>query len=208
MKKLSIIVPVYNIGQYLEECIESLIEQTYSDKEIILVDDGSTDNSGKICDAFAGNYSYIKVIHQENKGLPFARNAGLEIAEGEYIGFVDSDDVIKKDMYKKLISALEETDADMAVCNFEVFNKSGIRAVSDRYNTDWIQYSDKNAKQFYSYALDSSCNKIYKHEIIQRNNLLFMDKNTETEKHQLQRVELIRIYPLDVYGLLIWLMNI
>ena len=82
-KKLSIIVPIYNVGLYLRECVESLLRQTYSNVEIILVDDGSLDNCGALCDQFAVDNPSIKVIHQENKGLPYARNAGLKIATGE-----------------------------------------------------------------------------------------------------------------------------
>ncbi len=90
--KISIIVPVYNVEKYLKECIESILSQTYKNIEIILIDDGSTDNSGKICDEYLKKDSRVKVIHKENGGLSDARNTGIEIASGKYIGFVDSDD--------------------------------------------------------------------------------------------------------------------
>ena len=99
---ISVIVPVYNVESYLEKCIDSIIHQTYKNLEIILVDDGSTDNSGKICDVYKEKDSRIKVIHKQNRGLSSARNCGLEIAKGEYIGFVDGDDYIAEDMYALL----------------------------------------------------------------------------------------------------------
>ena len=95
MPKISIIVPVYNVEQYLAECIESIKDQSLTDIEIILVDDGSPDNSGAICDDYARKDDRIRVIHKKNGGLSSARNAGLEVAIGEYIGFVDSDDWVE-----------------------------------------------------------------------------------------------------------------
>lgn len=177
MYKLSIIVPVYNVEHYLEECIDSLLAQSYDSFEVILVDDGSTDNSGKICDRYYLEYSNVKVIHQNNKGLPFARNAGLDMAEGEYIGFIDSDDVADVNMYKKLIAAIEITNADMAVCNFALLNKQGVRAISKRYTDRVIRCSEDNLQVFFQYAIDSSCNKVYKHEIINKYALRFEDKS-------------------------------
>ena len=99
---ISIIVPIYNIAEYASECIQSLINQTYKNIEIILVDDGSTDHSPVICDEFAEQDERIKVIHKRNGGLSDARNAGLDVATGEYIGFVDGDDWVDEDMYETL----------------------------------------------------------------------------------------------------------
>lgn len=112
---ISVIIPVYNVERYLKRCIDSVINQTYKDLEIILVDDGSTDNSGVICDDLKSIDSRIKVIHKKNGGLSSARNAGIKVATGEYIGFVDSDDWIDIDMYESLISAIEETKSEVAV---------------------------------------------------------------------------------------------
>lgn len=97
---ISIIVPVYNVEKYLERCIESIVNQTYKDIEIILVDDGSPDNCPVICDRYAEKDNRIKVIHKQNGGLINARKSGLEIAQGDYIGFVDSDDWIEPEMYE------------------------------------------------------------------------------------------------------------
>lgn len=118
MPEVSIIVPVYKVEKYLDRCIESLIAQTLSDIEIILVDDGSPDNCPSLCDRWAKKDSRIKVIHKENGGLGFARNSGLDIACGEYVGFVDSDDFVKHDMYEALYSAAKNEDADIAMCGF------------------------------------------------------------------------------------------
>ncbi|MCB8516908.1 glycosyltransferase, partial [Enterococcus durans] len=100
MCEISIIVPIYNVEQYLRKCVDSILAQTFTDFEVILVDDGSPDNSGAICDEYAKLDSRVRVIHKENGGLSDARNAGIEIAKGKYLGFVDSDDFIDKDMYE------------------------------------------------------------------------------------------------------------
>lgn len=110
---ISIIIPVYNVEQLLGECLDSVLAQTYADLEIILVDDGSTDASPAICDEYARKDGRIRVIHQENRGQSAARNVGLEIARGEFIGFVDSDDYIMPDMYETLMNLHREYDADM-----------------------------------------------------------------------------------------------
>ena len=115
---ISVIVPVYNVEEYLEKCVNSIINQTYKNLEIILVDDGATDNSGKMCDEFAKKDARIKVIHKENGGLSDARNFGLDVATGEYIAFVDSDDFLKDDFYEYLIELKNKTNSDIVECNF------------------------------------------------------------------------------------------
>ena len=114
---ISVIIPVYKVEKYLEKCIESIIKQTYTNLQIILVDDGSPDNCGKICDEYAKKDSRIEVIHKINGGLSDARNVGINRANGRYIGFVDSDDYIKEDMYEKLINLIKEYNADVSICN-------------------------------------------------------------------------------------------
>lgn len=116
--KISVIVPVYKVEEYLEECIESLVNQTMKEIEIILVDDGSPDHCGAICDQYAQKYSNITVIHQKNGGLSCARNQGLSIAKGEYISFVDSDDYVKENMLETLYNACMKNHTKMAACNF------------------------------------------------------------------------------------------
>ena len=116
MPKISIIVPVYNCENYITKCVDSIINRTFKDLEIILVDDGSKDGSGKICDSFKLQDERIKVIHQENKGVSSARNEGLKIASGDYISFVDGDDYLSRDMYEFLYENLEKNEADVSVC--------------------------------------------------------------------------------------------
>lgn len=114
---ISIIVPVYNVEQYIAKCLASIQAQTFSNFEAILVDDGSPDNCGKICDAFAATDTRFRVIHQVNGGLSNARNSGLSVAKGKYIGFVDSDDSIAPDMYEKLYNEAIRTGADIVICD-------------------------------------------------------------------------------------------
>ena len=114
--KISVIVPVYNVEQYLKRCVDSILAQTEKDLEIILVDDGSTDSSGSMCDAYAKQQERITVLHKKNGGLTSAWKAGLEKAEGEYTGFVDSDDWIDEDMYERMLRLAEKEKADVTVC--------------------------------------------------------------------------------------------
>ncbi len=119
MKPLvSIIIPVYQVEKYLDRCVASVVNQTYTNLEIILVDDGSLDNCPAICDAWKERDPRIKVIHQQNGGLSVARNEGLKIATGEFIGFVDSDDWIEPEMVEILLSNMQATEADIAVCDY------------------------------------------------------------------------------------------
>ena len=115
MPKLSVIVPVFNTEKYLRECIESILNQTFTDFELILVDDGSTDKSGVICDEYAQLDDRIRIIHQENAGVTRARKRGVEIALGEYITFVDSDDWIDVDTYNNILSDMWKHKADIGI---------------------------------------------------------------------------------------------
>ena len=116
---ISVIIPIYKVEAYLEKCIESVRDQTYQDIEIILVDDGSPDNCGAVCDRYQKMDERVKVLHKENGGLSDARNKGLDIATGEYVLFVDSDDFIHPNMIELLYYSLQETDADISVCGFK-----------------------------------------------------------------------------------------
>lgn len=118
MRKVSIVIPIYNISKYLSKCLESVIHQTYGTLEIILVDDGSSDESGTICDEYAAKDSRIKVIHKENGGLVSARKTGIQRATGKYLLHVDGDDYIEHDMVEKLMLCMEETDADFVQCGY------------------------------------------------------------------------------------------
>lgn len=126
---ISVIVPVYNVETYLRQCIESIVGQSYKNLEIILVDDGSKDNSGKICDDYARKDKRIKVIHKKNGGLSDSRNVGITVATGNYIAFVDSDDWIEKNMYEKMYNQCNKFKADICVCGF--FREYKDRAISE-----------------------------------------------------------------------------
>ncbi len=116
MNRISVIIPVYNVFNYLEKCVFSVINQTYKDLEIILIDDGSTDGSGELCDRIRDKDSRISVVHQKNQGLSVARNTGLDIAHGEWIAFLDSDDWIQPEMYEELLNAANDYGVDISSC--------------------------------------------------------------------------------------------
>lgn len=118
---VSVIVPVYRVEKYLEECVESILAQSLSAIEIILVDDGSDDQCPEICDEFAKQYDNIVVIHQQNRGLPAARNAGMNKAKGKFIAFCDGDDIMKENMLERLTVVAKEYNADIVMCGYETF---------------------------------------------------------------------------------------
>lgn len=135
MPKLSIIVPVYKVEKYINDCVGSILNQTFTDFELILVDDGSPDNCGKICDEYAKRDSRVVVLHKSNGGLSSARNAGMDVARGEYIAFVDSDDFVASDMFEKMIGQAISTNADMVKC--------GYTAVDDHHNKKAVECFSK-----------------------------------------------------------------
>jgi len=122
---ISVIVPVYNVENYIVDCVNSIISQSYDNLEIILVDDGSTDNSGILCDSYLSKDARVRVIHQSNRGLSAARNIGIDIAQGDYIGFVDSDDCIHPEMYSRLMEDITEYDVLLSFCQYKRF-RNGI----------------------------------------------------------------------------------
>lgn len=117
MSKVSIIIPVYNIGHYLYKCVNSILYQTYKDIEVIIVDDGSCEETALICDEIAAKDNRIRLIHKKNEGVSIARNIGLSMVTGEYVGFVDSDDWIDADMFENLVREIEKYDADIVMCD-------------------------------------------------------------------------------------------
>ena len=140
---LSIIVPIYNVEDYLERCIKSILNQTFSDFELILVDDGSTDSSPKICNEFKVKDKRVQVINKKKGGVSSARNEGIKIAKGEYIGFVDSDDFINKNMYKILYENAKQYDADISICSFEyVSYNTSLRDDNVKINNSVIIYNN------------------------------------------------------------------
>ena len=129
---ISVIIPVYNVERYLRRCLNSVINQTYKDLEIILIDDGSIDSSGKICDEYSNIDERIVVIHKKNHGLSSARNKGLDVAKGKYIGFVDSDDFIHPQMYELLYKAITEKKLDMVSCKTRDTDSENVKM--EQYN--------------------------------------------------------------------------
>lgn len=122
---ISVIVPVYNVEDYLHRCIDSILSQTYRDFELILVDDESTDNSGSICEDYKRVDNRVHVIHKKNGGVSSARNAGISVATGEFITFFDSDDYVKEDYLQRMIQSIEENNADLSVCGFDEVGENG-----------------------------------------------------------------------------------
>lgn len=175
---LSIIVPIYNAELYLNECVITIRKQKYENVEIILVDDGSTDNSLRICEQHALEDKRIKVIHQENRGRIKARNAGIEVANGKYIGFLDSDDWIDDNMYTVLMQIAEETDADMVTSGY-YREYGGTRGMLLDSFPEGLYETEKDMKYLYSNFLLfeesieygiiwSICNKIFRREIVEK----------------------------------------
>ncbi len=170
MELVSIIIPIYNIEDYLERCVESVVHQTYSNLEIILVDDGSTDHCPQMCDEWAKKDSRIRVIHQKNGGLSVARNSGLDIAVGAYILLLDSDDYIAPDTVECLLSALTNTDADLSICGF--IRGSEEHHVFEHCKTESPEVVDAETALMRIYAGDESalkygaaCFKLYQRHL-------------------------------------------
>ena len=162
---ISVIVPVYNMERYLDNCVRSILDQEYKDIELILVDDGSKDESPAMCDAFAAEDDRVKVIHKENGGQGSARNMGLDIAMGEYVSFIDSDDWVENDMYSNLLSLIEEHGADLAICETVLNYENGSVVQNKRVDgTIVMTRAEAMARRFDGSEIvtDSPCNKLYK----------------------------------------------
>lgn len=169
--KLSIIVPVYNIEKYIEKCILSILNQSITDFELILINDGSIDGSPQICDKYATLDNRVKVIHQENTGVSSARNAGLTIAQGEFIGFVDGDDYIESNMYESIIKEMEKSGVDIGICGYDLvydnkieprryFGVEGSTTILSQDDTLMESIKIPSTINFYV------CNKVFRKEII------------------------------------------
>lgn len=163
---ISIIVPVYNVEKYLPECIESILAQTFTDFELILVEDGSPDGCPALCDAAAEKDGRIRVIHQKNGGLSAARNAGLDIARGEWIGIVDSDDYIAPEMYEKLYRAVQQTGADLALCDYAKVDEAGVPCVQTHVAVPQKSLTGRELLQkAYWTTVQIAWNKLYRRDI-------------------------------------------
>lgn len=167
MKKpmVSVIIPVYNVEKYLTKCIESVLSQTYENIEILLIDDGSTDKSAAICEMYSEKHENIRVIHKSNGGLSSARNAGIDIATGDYINFLDSDDYILPEMYLEMLEHMLKQESQICICSIKKIDEEG--NVIKESQLQEGTYSQKEI--FRIMSLDSTyrtaCNKMYRKEI-------------------------------------------
>lgn len=159
---ISVIIPVYNTKQYLRSCLDSILSQTYSDLELLFIDDGSTDGSAELLDSFKERDDRIRVIHQENAGVSAARNRGLSEARGDYITFVDSDDTLEPDMYETLLGLVQEYGVDIAHCSYNRVEENRIKPVGNTGNR-FLQNREEALECFLAGKLYSaSCwNKLY-----------------------------------------------
>lgn len=154
-EKISVIVPIYDVEKYLSQCIESIMEQTYKNLEIILVDDESPDRCPQICDYYAAKDSRIKVVHKKNGGVAEARNTGIDAATAKYIGFVDADDFIHPLMYEKLVEILEQTNSDISYCNLRrVYENDDRHMVLDQYTYNGSIKVYNNIESLYNFFND------------------------------------------------------
>lgn len=167
---ISVIVPSYNVAPYLQRCVDSLIGQTYSDLEIILVDDGSTDDTGILCDRIAEGDSRIKVIHKENGGLSDARNAGIDIATGEFYSFIDGDDFIEPDTYEVMMKEMENPRVSIVAGGFIVTDVQGNNRISmspeRQHLTKEEAFMDLLGGK--NYITQSSCNKLFRSSLFEK----------------------------------------
>ena len=186
MPLISVIVPIYKVEQYLKQCVESILSQTYTNLEVILVDDGSPDGCPDMCDEFAKEDARIVVIHKENGGLSDARNAGLDIASGEYIGFVDSDDFVASNMYEILVRAAQKNDADIVLCNYLQVDERGeqvsgakVQLYAKNKTYEKIEFINEILQPYGGYYV-VAWNKIYRRSVFE--NLRFpLGKQHEDE---------------------------
>ncbi|MBU3198080.1 glycosyltransferase [Clostridium estertheticum] len=165
---ISIIVPIYNVEVYIRNCVDSILGQSYENLEIILVDDGSPDNCGDICDEYRSKDKRIKVIHKKNGGLSSARNAGIDIASGDYLGFIDSDDWIESDMYESLYNALTSHKADISVCGRYIVEADKITTISDSEKAEVFTRREALSELVldeYSGMKNFAWDKLYKKEL-------------------------------------------
>lgn len=197
--QLSIIVPVYNVEKYLQRCIDSLLNQSISNYEIILVDDGSKDKSSVICDAYAQAHPFIHVLHKENEGLGYARNSGLAMAKGKYVSFIDSDDMISSEHFSRLLESAKKNCADVCLGGTmdvyktqkvanphpfagRVFNRQEIMEILLPSMLGYDEYGG-------NYSGMSVCSGIYNREIIERNNIWFYSEREYISEDAIFNIE-------------------
>lgn len=178
--KVSIVVPVYNVEPYLEECLNSIIKQTLKEIEIICVDDGSTDNSLKILQEYAKKDKRFTIITQKNLYAGVARNAGLSVAKGEYLSFLDSDDFFEPKMLEKMYKKAIKEKADICVCEFDIFIDGKCvsnmhRGINKKYINGNSTFKPDDIKYLYSFTNPAAWNKLYQHDLLKMYNLRFQN---------------------------------
>lgn len=176
-KLISVVIPVYNVEQYIGKCLESILSQTYNNLEIIVVNDGATDGSGEIISQYT-NDPRLKYIEQKNSGVSAARNAGINFATGDYIAFVDSDDYLELDMYEKLYDAIAKNCADMSVCDYNLIYDERIERKYSGMHDDTVDVSNNISDYFYTYCACKTPNnyvwsRLYRAEIVKRSGIQF-----------------------------------
>lgn len=179
---VSIIVPVYNIQEYLSACIDSIISQTYPDFEVILVDDGSQDNSGQICDEYVARDRRVKVIHKENGGVSSARNTGLVDAVGEWIMYVDGDDWIEPNMLELLVGSAESNNADIVIGDFKMVSDKSAKVYS---SVEWVDDKVLSLNRYIASVWTTAWGSIIKRSLFEKNNILSPSEITFCEDFHL-----------------------
>lgn len=183
---VSIIVPVYNTEKYLSRCIESILQQQYSDLELILIDDGTKDNAGKICDEYAQKDCRIKVLHKDNQGLAMARKSGLELAKGEYVLFVDSDDWIEKCMVSIMLEEAIQSNADVVCAQLQKVNDEGrIVEKSKKFEQVLCESTEKMVYHMHvsRYLSSTACAKMIRKELLE--DVVFLNNLAIGEEHDM-----------------------
>jgi glycosyltransferase involved in cell wall biosynthesis len=187
---VSAVVPVYNVEKYMDECLRSIVSQTYKHVEIILVDDGSTDASGKKCDEWARRDKRIKVIHKKNEGLNFARRTGVEESHGKYITFIDSDDAVDAGFVKSLLSILERSRVGIAICGYQIFNKK----IPQTWKSPGKVITELNKRKIFEYSktwllgkdiiMMTAWGKMFKSEIIKATDWTFANYRVNEDEFE------------------------
>lgn len=181
MIDVSVIVPVCNTGRYVARCIASILAQTAPNLELILVDDGSSDNSGEICDSYAALDSRVRVVHRENGGVSSARNLGLSMASGEFISFIDSDDWIAPYTYEKALEAARKNNVNLVQYNFCYLKDGKIREVRKRFNKEGLYVLPDAFWKSYNTGWNSVCFKLIRRSFLEENDLKFFDWSYQGE---------------------------
>lgn len=183
MPLVSVIVPVYNVAAYLPDCLDSILNQSYTNLEILLIDDGSTDESGEICDSYAQRDSRITVIHKENGGPSDARNAGLKTAVGKYVAFFDSDDTVESGYIEKMLRAIQRDGAQVAVCGWKEIYSTHTGVTTEQLPGCFdgiVSYKEQIFKILNTELFGSLCNKMYSFALIKKEGIFFEKlKNSE-----------------------------